>query len=59
MSFKMTKEDIERVRQENPELEKKLKPKRITGNTRNAALRELLRTTAKVTKAEFDKSQNS
>ena len=45
--LKMTAEDIERSRarfiEKNPELAKKLlKPKKITGNTRNAALREML-----------------
>ncbi len=44
--LKMTKADIERWGKEHPESVKKFKPIRITGNTRNAALREMLRTTA-------------
>jgi hypothetical protein len=59
LRFTMTKEDIERSRdkllEERPELAKLLKPKRITGSTRNAALREMLRTTAKVSKATMPK----
>ena len=42
----MAEEDIERSRakllEDRPELAKTFKPKRITGNTRNAAMREML-----------------
>ncbi len=63
LRFSMTKEDIERNRakllEENPELAKRLKPKRVTGNARNAALREMLiphfGTKLKVTKATMPK----
>ena len=62
--LKMTAEDIARSRAkfiaEHPELAKGLlKPKKITGNTRNAALREVLiphfGTKVKVTKATMPK----
>jgi hypothetical protein len=54
--FSLTKEDIAKYRAEHPELVEKMKPKKITGNTRNAALREqvmlhLGHTNFKVTKA--------
>lgn len=60
--LKMNAEDIEASRAkfvaEHPELAKRLlKPERITGNTRTAALREMLiphfGSKIKVTKAEF------
>ena len=51
----LTKEDIEkgltRLKQERPEL---FEQKKITGNTRNAFLREQLQTTAKVTGTKVD-----
>ena len=56
--FGVTKEDIERRRakllEEHPEKRKLLKPKKANGSARNAMLKELLRTTAKVTKAKID-----
>jgi hypothetical protein len=60
--FRVTKTDIERDRtvllEGNPELAEHMKPKRVTGNTQNAALREMLRTTAKITKATMPKPTN-
>ncbi len=61
--LKMTAKDIAHSRAkfiaEHPELAKKLKPTRITGNTRNAALREMLiprlGTKIKVTNATMPK----
>jgi len=61
--FSVTKEDIERSRvkllEERLKLAKKPKPKKITGNTRDAALREMLiphlGTKVEVTKATMPK----
>jgi hypothetical protein len=63
LRFTMTKEDIKRNRAKllegKPQLRKLFKPKKITGNTRNAALREMLiprfGTKVKVTKATMPK----